>query len=105
MYNLGVPVQLKGWLDAVTRAGVTFRYSARGAEGLVTGKQVYVGLARGGLYRDTPTDAQVPYLRNILAFLGMTDVRFVYAEGLALGEDSVHNAFREADAQITALVA
>ncbi len=105
MYNFGVPVQLKAWIDAVSRAGVTFRYTADGPQGLVTGKKVYVALARGGLYRDTPADSQVPYLRAVLGFLGMTDVEFVYAEGLALGADSAANAFAQARAQIEALAA
>lgn len=103
MYNFGVPVQLKAWIDAVARAGVTFRYTAKGAEGLVTGKKVYVALARGGLYRDTPADSQVPYLKSVLGFLGMTDVEFVYAEGLAMGAESAAKAFEQAHAQIEAL--
>ena len=103
MYNFGVPVQLKAWLDAVARAGVTFRYTENGPEGLVKGKKVYVALARGGVYRDSPTDSQVPFLKTMLGFLGMTDVEFVYAEGLAMGEESVRRAFAEAQAQIDAL--
>ena len=105
MYNFGVPVQLKSFIDAIARAGVTFRYTANGAEGLLTGKKVYVALARGGLYRDTPADTQVPYLRNVLAFLGMTDVEFVYAEGLAMGPEAAARGFAEADAQLNALFA
>ena len=105
MYNFGVPVQLKTWIDAIARAGVTFRYTAEGPEGLLKGKTVYVALARGGLYRDTPADSQVPYLKNVLAFLGMTDVRFVYAEGLALGADSANRAFAQAEAELEAALA
>jgi len=105
MYNFGVPVQLKAWIDAVARAGATFRYTANGPEGLVTGKKVYVALARGGLYRDTPADSQVPYLKSVLGFLGMTDVEFVYAEGLAMGAESAAAAFEQAHAQIEALAA
>ena len=105
MYNFGVPVQLKTWIDAIARAGVTFRYTANGPEGLVKGKKVYVALARGGLYRDTPADSQVPYLKSVLAFLGMTDVEFIYAEGLAMGTDSASKAFAEAEAQIGELIA
>ena len=63
MYNFGVPVQLKTWIDAIARADVTFRYTENGPEGLLKGKKVYVALARGGIYRDTPADSQVPYLR------------------------------------------
>lgn len=105
MYNLGVPVQLKTWIDAIARAGVTFRYTANGPEGMVKGKKVYVALTRGGLYRDTPIDAQVPYLKNVLGFLGMTDVEFIYAEGLAMGAESATKAFAEAEARMDELFA
>jgi len=105
MYNFGVPVQLKTWIDAIARAGVTFRYTANGPEGLLKGKKVYVALARGGLYRDTPADSQVPYLKSVLAFLGLTDVEFIYAEGLALGAESADKAFAEADAHLDQLFA
>lgn len=105
MYNFGVPVQLKTWIDAIARAGVTFRYTANGPEGLVKGKQVYVALARGGLYRDTPADSQTPYLKNVLAFLGMTDVEFIYAEGLAMGAESANKAFAAAEARIEEIFA
>ena len=105
MYNLGVPVQLKSWIDAIARAGTTFRYTEKGPEGLLKGKKVYVGLARGGRYRDTPFDTQVPYLKTVLGFLGMTDVHFVYAEGLNMGAESAQQGFAEADADIAAAIA
>jgi FMN-dependent NADH-azoreductase len=105
MYNFGVPVQLKTWIDAIARAGVTFRYTEKGPQGLLAGKKVYVALARGGLYRDTPADSQVPYLKNILGFLGMTDVEFVYAEGLALGAEAASKALADAEARILELLA
>lgn len=104
MYNFGVPVQLKTWIDAIARAGVTFRYTANGPEGLLKGKKVYVALARGGLYRDTPADSQTPYLKSVLAFLGMTDVEFIFAEGLAMGAESANKAFAEAEARIEEVV-
>ena len=105
MYNFGVPVQLKAWIDAIARAGVTFRYTEKGPEGLIKGKKVYVALARGGLYRNTPADSQVPFLKDVLGFLGMTDVEFIYAEGLAMGPDAAAKAFAEAQAQIDAIAA
>jgi FMN-dependent NADH-azoreductase len=105
MYNFGVPVQLKTWIDAIARAGVTFRYTENGPEGLLKGKKVYVALARGGIYRDTPADSQVPYLKGVLGFLGMTDVEFIYAEGLAMGPESADKAFAAAEAAIGAVVA
>jgi len=105
MYNFGVPVQLKTWIDAIARAGVTFRYTANGLEGLLKGKKVYVALARGGLYRDTPADSQVPYLKSVLAFLGLTDVEFIYAEGMAMGSEAASKAFSEAEAHLAELFA
>ena len=105
MYNFGVPVQLKTWIDAIARAGVTFRYTEKGPEGLLKNKKVYVALARGGLYRDTPADSQVPYLKSVLAFLGMNDVEFIYAEGLAMGAESASKAFAEAETRIGELIA
>lgn len=103
MYNFGVPVQLKAWIDAIAKAGVTFRYTANGPEGLLKGKKVYVALARGGLYRDTPADSQVPYLKSVLSFLGLTDIHFIHAEGLAMGEEVAAKAIADADAEIAAL--
>lgn len=103
MYNFGVPVQLKAWIDAIARAGVTFRYTANGPEGLLTGKKVFVALARGGLYRDTPADSQVPYLQSVLGFLGMRDIRFIHAEGLAMGEEVAAKALDAAEAEIDQL--
>jgi FMN-dependent NADH-azoreductase len=105
MYNFGVPVQLKAWIDAIARAGTTFRYTATGPEGLLKGKTVYVALARGGLYRDTPNDSQVPYLKAVLGFLGLTDVRFIYAEGLAMGPEAVAKGFAQAEADLEAALA
>jgi len=105
MYNFGVPAQLKNWIDAISRAGVTFRYTANGPEGLVTGKKVYVAVTRGGLYRNTPADTQVPYLKTVFGFLGMTDVHFVYAEGLAMGAESEARALAAAHEQIEEAVA
>jgi FMN-dependent NADH-azoreductase len=100
MYNFGVPAQLKNWIDAISRAQVTFRYSEKGPEGLLKGKKVYVALTRGGQYRNTPSDTQVPYLKTILSFLGMTDVQFVYAEGLGMGPEAEQNALASARSQI-----
>ena len=105
MYNFGVPVQLKSWIDAIARVGVTFRYTEKGPEGLLKGKKVYVALARGGLYRDTDKDAQVPYLKNVLGFLGMTDVSFIYAEGLAMGPEAAEKGFAQAHADLEAAFA
>ena len=104
MYNFTITTQLKAWIDAIARAGVTFRYTEQGPEGLLTGKTVYVALARGGVHRDTATDTQVPYLKTVLGFLGMTDVRFVFVEGVALGEEALAAARENAEHQLAALV-
>jgi FMN-dependent NADH-azoreductase len=87
MYNFSVPSTLRAYFDHIARAGVTFSYSANGPEGLLKGKKVYVFITRGGIYADG-TDTQTPYLKQFLGFLGMTDVKFVFAEGLAMGEET-----------------
>jgi FMN-dependent NADH-azoreductase len=105
MYNFGVPSQLKNWIDAISRAGVTFRYTEKGPEGLLKGKKVYVALTRGGKYRNTPADTQVPYLQTVFTFLGLTDVQFVYAEGLSMGPEAEQSAIASAYEQIEDAVA
>jgi FMN-dependent NADH-azoreductase len=104
MYNFGVSVQLKNWIDAISRARVTFQYTAAGPEGLLKGKTVYVVTTRGGVHRDQASDTIVPYLRNVLGFLGMTDVHFVYAEGLAMGPEAEAKGIADAQAQIATLL-
>ncbi|WP_268593361.1 FMN-dependent NADH-azoreductase, partial [Escherichia coli] len=87
VYNFNLPAQFKTYLDHVARAGVTFRYTPEGVpEGLVKGKQVFVLTARGGKAEGTPADTMTPYLRQMLAFLGMNEVTFIAAEGMAMGE-------------------
>lgn len=105
MYNFAVPAQLKNWIDAVSRAQVTFRYTANGPEGLLKGKKVYVVLTRGGVHRNTPSDTMTPYLQTFLGFLGMTDVEFIFAEGMAMGPDAEQAAFAAATQQIQELIA
>ena len=86
-YNFSVPASLKSWLDHLTRAGITFRYTATGPEGLITGKKVYLAIASGGIYSEGPMqsyDFAAPYLRLVLRFLGMTDVTVARAEGVKL---------------------
>lgn len=104
MYNFGVPAQLKHWIDAISRAGVTFKYTEQGPIGLLQGKQVYVALTRGGLHKDTPADTITPFLRTVLGFLGMDDVRMIFAEGLALGPEAADQALRAAQDEIEAVV-
>lgn len=105
MYNFGVPSQLKAYFDHIARAGVTFKYTDKGPVGLLTGKKVYVFAARGGLYAGTPLDTQTNYVRDFLRFLGMTDVEFVYAEGLAVSPQSKEAGLAKAVAEIARLAA
>ena len=87
MYNFAIPSTLKAWLDHVLRAGVTFKYTETGPQGLLTGKRAIVLTARGGVYAGGPLDHQEPYLRQALAFIGIHDVQFIHAEGLNMGEE------------------
>jgi len=103
MYNFGVPSQLKAWFDHIARAGVTFKYTEKGAVGLLTGKKAYVFAARGGVYGDN--DAQTQFVRQFLGFLGITDVEFVYAEGLAISSESRNNSLIAAQARSLRLAA
>ncbi len=105
MVNFGITSQLKNWIDAILKAGVTFKYGATGPVGLIENKKAYVVLTRGGIYRDQPHDTIVPYLRQTLGFVGITDVEFVYAEGLAMGPDAEAKALASARAEIAALTA
>jgi FMN-dependent NADH-azoreductase len=105
MYNFGLPSQLKAYFDHVARGGVTFKYTDKGPVGLLTGKKVYVFAARGGIYAGTPMDTQTSYVRDFLRFLGMTDVEFVYAEGLAISPQSKEAGLANALAEIARLAA
>nr|MBO2511583.1 FMN-dependent NADH-azoreductase [Gammaproteobacteria bacterium] len=87
MYNFAIPSTLKAWLDHVLRAGVTFKYTEAGPQGLLSGKRAYVLTARGGIYSGTALDHQEPYLRQALAFIGIHDVTFIHAEGLNMGAE------------------
>ena len=86
MYNFAAPSQFKAWVDLVARAGVTFKYTASGPQGLLADRPTTVIATRGGMYQGTDADVQAPWLRQILGFMGLRNVRFVYAEGFALGE-------------------
>jgi len=103
MYNFGVPSTLKAYFDHVARAGVTFRYTETGPVGMLEGKKVYVFAARGGLHAGTARDTQTQYVRNFLALIGLTDVDFVYAEGLAVSEAVRKQGIARAHADIDRL--
>jgi FMN-dependent NADH-azoreductase len=105
MYNFGVPSQLKAYFDHIARAGLTFSYTADGPVGLLQGKKAYVFAARGGLYAGTTLDTQTQYVRDFLRFLGISDVEFVYAEGLAIGAESRESSLSGARAQVDRLFA
>jgi FMN-dependent NADH-azoreductase len=103
-YNFGITAQLKTWFDAIARAGVTFKYGPTGPVGLLTGKKVYVALSRGGFHRDAPTDTQLAHIKMFLGFVGLTDVQYVFAEGMGMGPEAVAKAQAQADAEINAIL-
>jgi FMN-dependent NADH-azoreductase len=105
MYNFGVPSQLKAYFDHIARAGETFRYTANGPVGLLQGKKAYVFAARGGLYAGTALDTQTNYVRDFLRFVGIEDIEFVYAEGLAISPESKASGLAAAAAAIERLAA
>ncbi|GBU14079.1 NADH-azoreductase [Enterobacterales bacterium] len=104
MYNFNIPTQLKNYFDLVARAGVTFKYTEKGPEGLVKGKQVIVLTSRGGIHKDTATDLVAPYLSLFLGFLGMSDVEFIFAEGIAYGPEVATKAQAAAKEAIDAAI-
>ncbi|WP_426054661.1 FMN-dependent NADH-azoreductase [Janthinobacterium sp. PSPC2-1] len=108
MYNFSVPSTLKAWIDHVARAGRTFQYTATGPVGLATGKKAVIFTASGGVYSAGPGaayDYLSTYLRTALGFIGITDIEFVQAEGVAMGEDAVASAIAKGRASIEALAA
>lgn len=103
MYNFAIPSTLKAWLDHVLRAGVTFKYTATGPQGLLTGKRAIVLTARGGIHTGASSDHQEPYLRQVMAFIGIHDVTFIHAEGLNMGGDFVERGMNQALAKLAQL--
>ncbi|CAH7175865.1 FMN dependent NADH:quinone oxidoreductase [Vibrio chagasii] len=104
MYNFTIPTQLKNWIDLIARAGVTFTYTENGVKGLIEGKKAIVVTTRGGVHKDAATDSMTPYLRTVLGFVGITDVEFVYAEALNMGEDAAAKGISEAQSKLAELV-
>ncbi|MGP0174749.1 FMN-dependent NADH-azoreductase [Pseudomonas sp. NCHU5208] len=100
MYNFAIPSTLKTWLDHVLRAGVTFKYTETGPQGLLTGKRAIVLTARGGIYAGSALDHQEPYLRQVLAFIGIHDVQFIHAEGMNMGGEFVEKGLAQAKAKL-----
>ncbi len=101
MYNFNVPSGLQAWFDHIARAGITFRYTANGPEGLIKGKKVYVIFSRGGIYGEEHSQSR--FVRQILSFIGLDDVEFIYAEGLAMGDTSKADSLAAAELQIAQL--
>jgi len=104
MYNFSVPTQLKAWIDRIAQAGRTFTYSEQGPKGLAGGKTVIIASTRGGVYSGAGAamDHQESYLKTVFGFLGITDVRFVRAEGVAMGDEAKAKALTAADVEIKA---
>ncbi|THD38881.1 FMN-dependent NADH-azoreductase [Pantoea sp. R102] len=105
MYNFNIPTQLKNYFDLIARAGVTFRYTEAGPEGLVKGKRAVILSSRGGIHKDTPTDLLTPYVKLFLGFIGITDIDFVFAEGIAYGPEVATKAASDAKDAIKQIVA
>lgn len=104
LYNFGMPSTLKSWFDYVARAGTTFHYTEKGAEGLVTGKRAILAHARAGKYDDTSGFPYgIEHTKTLLGFIGITEVESVTAEGLAFGPDAAAQAIADATAAIAAL--
>lgn len=105
MYNFTISSHLKHYFDFIARSGLTFKYTEQGSVGLLENKRAFVLTSRGGIYKDTPADTMVPYMTLFLNFLGIMDIEFVFAEGTALGADSVEKAHQQAQKHIDSVVA
>ena len=96
MYNFGIPAQLKAWVDLICRAGVTFRYTEQGPEGLLQGKRLLLVVAAGGLHRDSATDLALAHIKTVLGFIGLNQVEVAYAQGLNMGPELQGRGLHEA---------
>lgn len=104
MYNFSVPTQLKSYFDFIARPRVTFQYTEKGPKGLLTGKKAVVLAAFGGFHQNQPTDLVTAYVKTILGFIGITDVQFVYVEGIGFGPEAVVKAQNQAKVEIDKIV-
>lgn len=102
IYNFGIPATLKTWVDQIARAGITFKYSESGPQGLMTGKRAIIAITSGGTQVGSDIDFASGYLRHVLGFVGITDVQFVAADQMAVDADASH---AKADAALQALAA
>ncbi|CAM8663035.1 AcpD Acyl carrier protein phosphodiesterase [Comamonadaceae bacterium] len=109
LYNFSIPSQLKAWVDRIAQVGRTFKYTETGPQGLAGGKTVIVASTRGGVYSTNDwgraAEHQESYLQTVFGFLGITDVRFVRAEGVAMGDAKKAEALAEAANGIAKLAA
>jgi FMN-dependent NADH-azoreductase len=108
MYNFGVPAQLKTWIDYLAVAGVTFRYTANGPEGLAGGRRVFIASSRGGMYvAEAPMavmDHQESYLKAVFGFFGITGIEVIRAEGMGLGGEAAASAIAAAEQAVRNIV-
>jgi len=102
MYNFSIPSTLKAWIDRVAVAGRTFKYTENGPVGLAGGKRLIIASSRGGIYTDSPADFQEPFLRQVFAFMGIDNVEFVRAEGIAYSPTHREEAIAAALASLPA---
>ncbi|WP_299003492.1 FMN-dependent NADH-azoreductase [uncultured Shewanella sp.] len=105
MYNFTIPIQLKQWIDLVARAGVTFKYTNEGPVGLLTGKKAIVITTRGGVHKNKASDHLAPYLKTVLGFIGITELEFIYAEGLSMGGTIAQESIEKAQFELDLLLA
>ena len=99
MYNFSVPSTLKAWVDLIARVGVTFQYTENGPVGLLSGKKAYLVVATGGVPVNSPADFATPYLKQVLAFVGISDVEVIDASGFAVNaEEAMERAIANVEA-------
>ena len=103
LYNFGIPSSLKAYFDRIARSGITFKYTDSGPVGLLEGKRAKVFVTRVGTNKGGDDDTQTPYLTHFLNFIGITDVKFVYAEGLSMGENRANESMASAKDKIIEL--
>jgi FMN-dependent NADH-azoreductase len=101
MYNFGIPSILKAWYDQIARAGKTFTFTDSGPQGLLNNKKAIVILSRGGFHQDSGHDFMTPYVKQLLGFIGITDVKFIFAEGTAMGHENMQLAISNATHELT----
>ena len=105
MYNFGIPVQLKTWIDLICRAGITFSYTEAGPKGLLNDKKVLVVTTTGGAHRNTATDLALAHVQAVLNLVGLQDITVAYAEALNMGPEAQERGLTDATKAIQAFIA